>query len=146
VLYSWALWGARWMRPIVVVANGALLLGTPIVGGHYFIDIFAGVAVAVVAIAVSRRVGRMVARRQAGFAATAMPAVPAEWYQQLESILARRTAGVDHGDVVGIDAAPAAIPAAVPAEWYRQLESILARGAAGVDDGDVVGIDAAPTR
>ena len=146
VLYSWALWGARWMRPIVVVANGALLLGTPIVGGHYFIDIFAGVAVAVVAIAVSRRVGRMVARRQAGFAAAAMPAVPAEWYQQLESILARRTAGVDHGDVVGIDAAPAAIPAAVPAEWYRQLESILARGAAGVDDGDVVGIDAAPTR
>ena len=29
VLYSWALWGVRWMRPIVVVANGALLLGTP---------------------------------------------------------------------------------------------------------------------
>ena len=26
VLYSWALWGARWIRPIVVVANGALLL------------------------------------------------------------------------------------------------------------------------
>jgi len=76
-----------------VVANGALLLGTPIVGGHYFIDIFAGVAVAVVAIAVSRRVGRMVARRHAGFAAVtaSMPAVPAEWYQQLESILARRT-------------------------------------------------------
>ena len=80
VLYSWALWGARWIRPIVVVANGALLLATPIVGGHYFIDIFAGAAIAVVAIAVSRRVGRMVARRQAGFAAAApIPlAVPAE--------------------------------------------------------------------
>ena len=78
VLYSWALWGVRWMRPIVVVANGALFLGTPIVGGHYFIDIFAGAAVAVAAIAVSRRVGRMVARRHAGFAAAAIPAVPAE--------------------------------------------------------------------
>ena len=46
VLYSWALWGARWIRPIVVVANGALLLATPIVGSHYFIDIFAGIAIA----------------------------------------------------------------------------------------------------
>lgn len=80
VLYSWALWGARWIRPIVVMANGALILATPIVGGHYFIDIFAGAAIAVVAIAVSRRVGRMVARRQIGAAVTAaIPiAVPAE--------------------------------------------------------------------
>lgn len=80
VLYSWALWGARWIRPIVVVANGALLLATPIVGGHYFIDIFAGIAIAVVAIAASRRVGRIVARRHAGpSVAAAIPiAVPAE--------------------------------------------------------------------
>jgi len=80
VLYSWALWGARWIRPIVVVANGALLLATPIVGGHYFIDIFAGIAIAVVAIAASRRVGRIVAQRHAGpSVAAAIPiAVPAE--------------------------------------------------------------------
>ena len=71
VLYSWALWGARWIRPIVVVANGAQLLATPIVGGHYFIDIFAGVAIAVLAIAAARQVGRMIARRQAGAAAAA---------------------------------------------------------------------------
>jgi hypothetical protein len=64
----------------VVVANGALLLATPIVGGHYFIDIFAGIAIAVVAIAASRRVGRIVARRHAGpSVAAAIPiAVPAE--------------------------------------------------------------------
>ena len=80
VLYSWALWGARWIRPIVVVANGAQLLATPINGGHYFIDIFAGAAVAVLAIAAARRVGRMIARRQAEAAAPApiAVAVPAE--------------------------------------------------------------------
>jgi hypothetical protein len=66
VLYSWALWPMRWMRPIIVVAFGAMLAATPINGGHYFIDVFAGVIVAVVAIVAARRVGVMLARRNAG--------------------------------------------------------------------------------
>jgi len=81
VLYSWALWAARWMRPIVVLANGAMLLATPIVGGHYFIDLFAGAAIAVVAIAAACRVGQILARRQVGSAVAApiaAAAVPAE--------------------------------------------------------------------
>jgi membrane-associated phospholipid phosphatase len=50
VLFLWALWGVWWMRPLALIANGAMLLATPIGGGHYFVDVFAGVAVAVISI------------------------------------------------------------------------------------------------
>jgi hypothetical protein len=46
------------MRPIALLANGAMLAATPINGGHYFIDVAAGVAVAVVAIVLACRLGR----------------------------------------------------------------------------------------
>lgn len=75
VLYSWALWPAKWFRPIVVLANGAMMAATPIDGGHYFVDLFAGIAVAVLAIVAARRLGRIVAQRQGGGAAEAF--VPA---------------------------------------------------------------------
>ena len=39
VLYGWALWPVRWMRPIAVLANVAMFASTPIDGGHYFIDL-----------------------------------------------------------------------------------------------------------
>jgi hypothetical protein len=88
VLYVWALWPARWFRPLILLANGIMLAATPANGGHYFIDIFAGIAIAMLAIAAARAAGRMVARQQA----RALVAAPA---------------GV---------AAPEQIPAAVPAE------------------------------
>jgi uncharacterized membrane protein len=81
VLFTWALWPARWIRPIALLANGAMLAATPVVGGHYFVDVFAGVAVAVLAIVAARRVGQFIARRQS---VAALPApiapilVPAE--------------------------------------------------------------------
>ncbi|MGA3310764.1 MAG: phosphatase PAP2 family protein [Xanthobacteraceae bacterium] len=80
VLYSWALWPAKWMRPIVVLANGAMLAATPIVGGHYFIDLVAGLVIAVLAIVAALRVGQIIARRQVGRAVAALipAAVPAE--------------------------------------------------------------------
>ena len=49
-LYLWALWSVWWMRPFALIANGAMLVATPVGGGHYFVDVFAGVAVAVLAI------------------------------------------------------------------------------------------------
>lgn len=55
VLYLWAFWAARWMRPIALLSNGAMLLATPVGGAHYFVDVFAGVAVAVLAIAAAKR-------------------------------------------------------------------------------------------
>jgi membrane-associated phospholipid phosphatase len=61
VLYAWALWPVWWFRPIALLANGAMMASTPVDGGHYFVDLFAGIAVAALAIwaarALSRRIG-----------------------------------------------------------------------------------------
>jgi hypothetical protein len=80
VLYAWALWPVRWMRPIAVLAFTAMLAATPINGGHYFIDIIAGTAIAVLAIVAARRAGRIVAKWQVRIADGALVpvAVPAE--------------------------------------------------------------------
>jgi membrane-associated phospholipid phosphatase len=61
-LYLWALWPVRWFRPIAVVANVAMLLATPLGGGHYFVDVFAGVAVAAAAIMAAQWIARLLAR------------------------------------------------------------------------------------
>jgi hypothetical protein len=62
VLYAWAFWGVRWTRPIGLVVNGAMLAGTPIVGGHYFIDRIGGIVVTVLAIWLARMASRAVER------------------------------------------------------------------------------------
>jgi membrane-associated phospholipid phosphatase len=59
-LYLWALWPVKWLRPVTLFANIAMLAATPLVGGHYFIDIFAGIAVAVVSILAAGKVCRHV--------------------------------------------------------------------------------------
>jgi hypothetical protein len=61
-LYTWALWPVRWMRPIAVLANGMMLAATPIDGGHYFIDLAAGVALAALAVATARALTRRLMR------------------------------------------------------------------------------------
>jgi PAP2 superfamily len=65
VLYAWAFWPVRWFRPIALLSNGAMLAATPIVGGHYFIDIIAGIAVAALAIVAARQVTRRLAAHAA---------------------------------------------------------------------------------
>ncbi len=62
VLYLWALWSVWWMRPVALIANIGMLLATPMVGGHYFVDVFAGIGVAVLAIAAARWIGDRVTR------------------------------------------------------------------------------------
>ncbi len=59
VLYTWALWPVKWVRPIAILANGAMLAATPIIGGHYFIDLLAGTAIALIAIAAAHKLGRL---------------------------------------------------------------------------------------
>ncbi|WP_022720589.1 phosphatase PAP2 family protein [Rhodopseudomonas sp. B29] len=54
VLSMWSLWCIWWLRPWALIANVGMLLATPLVGGHYFIDIFAGAALAMLSIAVAR--------------------------------------------------------------------------------------------
>ena len=63
VLFAWALWAVRWARPIGLLVNGAMLAATPLSGGHYFIDVFAGVGIAVLAIVAARRIAQALARR-----------------------------------------------------------------------------------
>jgi membrane-associated phospholipid phosphatase len=57
VLSLWAFWVVWWMRPLALIANVGMLLATPLVGGHYFVDVIAGAALAVLAIAAAGRVG-----------------------------------------------------------------------------------------
>lgn len=54
ILDLWALWSVWWMRPFALIANGGMLLATPLLGGHYFVDVFAGVGIAVLAIAAAK--------------------------------------------------------------------------------------------
>lgn len=61
LLYGWALWGSPRFRPVAVIANLAMLAATPINGGHYFIDVIAGIAVAAVAIGIAKAISRRVA-------------------------------------------------------------------------------------
>jgi membrane-associated phospholipid phosphatase len=54
ILDLWALWRVWWMRPLALIANAGMLLATPLLGGHYFVDVFAGVGIAVLAIATAK--------------------------------------------------------------------------------------------
>jgi len=78
VLYLWALWPVKWLRPVTLLANGTMLAATPIVGGHYFVDIFAGIAVAVGAIAAAGYICRRIIApaRAPVLAAEAVAATP----------------------------------------------------------------------
>jgi hypothetical protein len=58
ILFLWALWCVWWLRPFALIANGAMLLATPMAGGHYFIDVFAGMAVALLAIVAALRTSK----------------------------------------------------------------------------------------
>jgi len=79
VLYLWAFWPVRWIGPIALVANIAMLLATPICGGHYFIDVFAGIAIAMAAIVTARWITDWLTRPTTADAAyVAEAAVPAE--------------------------------------------------------------------
>jgi membrane-associated phospholipid phosphatase len=81
VLYLWAFWSVWWMRPIALITNVGMLLATPIGGGHYFVDVLAGVGVAVLAIAAARRIGQWLAadgRNLVAPTALSGAAVPAE--------------------------------------------------------------------
>ena len=57
VLALWGLWCVWWLRPLALIANVSMLLATPLVGGHYFVDVIAGVGLAVLAIAAARLIG-----------------------------------------------------------------------------------------
>jgi uncharacterized membrane protein YiaA len=57
VLYAWTFWPIRWLRPLNILCNGAMLFATPVGGGHYFVDVIAGIALAILSIYAARRIG-----------------------------------------------------------------------------------------
>lgn len=74
VLYLWALWPVRWLGPVAAVGNLLMLLSTPIVGGHYFVDLIAGIAVAIGSIAVATYIAHRVTGEATFAASIAEPA------------------------------------------------------------------------
>jgi membrane-associated phospholipid phosphatase len=50
VLYVWALWPVRYVGGAAVVLNLLMMASTPVIGAHYMIDVFGGVALAVIGI------------------------------------------------------------------------------------------------
>lgn len=64
VLTAWALRDVRFVAPVAVVLNLLVVAAVPADGGHHFVDAFAGLAVAVVAVVASRRLVR--GREEAG--------------------------------------------------------------------------------
>jgi PAP2 superfamily len=54
VLYGWALWPLRRVRPFSIALNGTMLVATPICGGHYLVDVLAGVTLAIGSICAAR--------------------------------------------------------------------------------------------
>jgi membrane-associated phospholipid phosphatase len=78
-LYLWAFWPVRWIGPIAVVTNVAMLLATLVVGGHYFVDVFAGIAVATASIMSAKRIAAWLIRpTQSARNYRTATAVPAE--------------------------------------------------------------------
>ncbi|WP_024507169.1 phosphatase PAP2 family protein [Bradyrhizobium sp. ARR65] len=57
ILAVWACWGVWWIRPLALITNAGMLLATPLVGGHYFVDVIAGSALAVLGIAAAKSLG-----------------------------------------------------------------------------------------
>jgi PAP2 superfamily len=55
ILAIWGFWEVWWLRPAALIVYVGMLLATPLMGGHYFVDVFAGVGVAVLAIVATGR-------------------------------------------------------------------------------------------
>jgi hypothetical protein len=49
-LYIWAFWPLTWLRPLVLPWNVAMIVATPLGGGHYLVDVLAGILVTIAAI------------------------------------------------------------------------------------------------
>ena len=50
VLYLWALWPVRYIGGLAAALNLLMIASTPVIGAHYMIDVFGGVALAAISI------------------------------------------------------------------------------------------------
>jgi hypothetical protein len=56
VLYTWAFWPIRRLRLINLFCNSTMIVSAPVGGGHYLVDIIAGIAVAAASIYSAQRI------------------------------------------------------------------------------------------
>lgn len=66
VLFICAAWRIRPLKWPILVLNLAMLLATPVEGTHYFVDIIAGVVVALAAVAVTKAIPRCLVPKTGG--------------------------------------------------------------------------------
>ena len=78
ILYAWALWPVRGFGIMAAFLNAAMLAATPVVGAHYLIDVFGGIAVALASIALAKRFAASMERdpARASFAISAAASQP----------------------------------------------------------------------
>jgi hypothetical protein len=55
LIYIWAAWRVPYARWAVLILNAAMLAATPVQGSHYFVDVAAGIVIALGTIVVTRR-------------------------------------------------------------------------------------------
>lgn len=63
-LFLWAFWKVSVARVPALVLNTLLVASTPIDGGHYFVDVIAGLAIAILSICVAHRLAASSAETQ----------------------------------------------------------------------------------
>jgi membrane-associated phospholipid phosphatase len=55
LLLVWSTWAIRWLRAPMIIMSLALLIATPIFGGHYISDMIAGAVVMVISVRATER-------------------------------------------------------------------------------------------
>ena len=58
ILFVWALWPLRLLRPVMLALNALLIASTPLAGAHYLVDLIGGALVAAGAIFLTSRLTR----------------------------------------------------------------------------------------
>ena len=58
LLFMWGYWGIRWLRWPFMALNIVMLLSVPATGGHYLVDVIAGVAIAAIIIFLVKKITR----------------------------------------------------------------------------------------
>jgi membrane-associated phospholipid phosphatase len=61
LIYAWALWPVRGVGVFLAALSVVMLVATPVIGAHYFVDVLGGIAVAVAAIMVAHAVSAQLA-------------------------------------------------------------------------------------
>jgi membrane-associated phospholipid phosphatase len=75
LIYAWALWPVRGFGLFLAALNVVMLVATPVIGAHYFVDVLGGIAVAVAAIMAAHAVSeRLASQAQSGQTPVLLPA------------------------------------------------------------------------